>query len=71
MGDFEKKFPARAFWKKKNACSTNEIEKNSCTAACKEKKMLQSYFIIPGGLYEIPAKMQPFRIICKPASHSG
>ena len=32
--------------------------------------MLQSYFIIPGGLYKISAKLQPFQIICKPASHS-
>ena len=43
MGDFEKKFPASAFWKKKIVCSTNDIKKNSCTAASKEKKMLQSY----------------------------
>ena len=32
MGDFEKKFPASACRKKKIACSTNVIEKNSCTA---------------------------------------
>ena len=69
VGDFEKKFPASTFWKKKIACSTKEREKNSCTATSKEK-MLQSYFIIPGGLYKIPAKLQPFQIICKPASHS-
>jgi len=71
VGDFEKKFPASACWKKKIACSTNEIEKNYCTTASKKKKMLQSYFIILEGLYKIPAKLQPFWIICKPASHSG
>ena len=48
-GDFEKKFPASACRKKKIACSTNVIEKNSCAAVRKKKKMLQSYFIIPGG----------------------
>ena len=48
MGDFEKKFRASACRKKKIACSTNVIEKNSCAAVRKKKKMLQSYFIIPG-----------------------
>ena len=43
--DFEE-IPASACLKKKIACSTNEIEKNSCTAASK-KKVLQSCFIIP------------------------
>ena len=51
MGDFEKKNPASACRKKKIACRTNVIEKNSCTAV-RKKKMLQSYFIIPGGLYK-------------------
>ena len=37
-GDFEKKFPASACRKKKIACSTNVIEKNSCTAVRKKKK---------------------------------
>ena len=49
VGDFEKNFPASACRKKKIACSTNVIEKNSCAAVRKKKKMLQSYFIIPGG----------------------
>ena len=71
MGDFEKKFPASACWKKKIACSTSEEEKKILALLQARKKMLQSYFIIPGGLYKIPAKLQPFRIICKPASHSG
>ena len=31
VDDFEKKFPARASWKKKIACSTNEIEKKNLT----------------------------------------
>ena len=35
MGDFEKKFPASACRKKKIVCSTNVIEKNSCTAVKK------------------------------------
>ena len=35
VGDFEKKFPASACRKKKIACSTNVIEKNSCTAVKK------------------------------------
>ena len=48
MGVFEKKFPASACRKKKIACSTNVIGKNSCTAV-RKKKILQSYFIIPGG----------------------
>ena len=37
MGDFEKKFSAIACRKKKIACSTNVIEKNSCTAVRKKK----------------------------------
>ena len=57
MGDFEKKIPASACWKKKIACSTNEIEKKSCTGTSKKKKMLQSYFIIPGRLNKIPEKL--------------
>ena len=46
VGDFEKKFPASARRKKKIACSTNVIEKK--LLRCCRKKMLQSYFIIPG-----------------------
>ena len=50
VGDFEKKFPASACRKKKIACSTNVIEKNSCTAVKKypthqvarKKKILQT-----------------------------
>ena len=49
----KKKIPASACWKKKIACSTNDIEKNSCTAASKKKKMLQSYFI---GALQNPSK---------------
>ena len=71
MGDFEKKIPASACWKKKITCSTNEIEKKIIALLQARKKMLQSYFIIPGGHYKIPAKLQPFQIIGKPASHSG
>ena len=52
MGDFENKFPASTCWNKKIACSTNDIEKNSCTTASK-KKMLQSYFI---GALQNPSK---------------
>ena len=48
MGDFEKKFRASACRKKKIACSTNVIEKNSCAAVRKKKKMFERYFIIPG-----------------------
>ena len=60
VDDFEKKFPASPCRKKKIACSTNEIEKKFLHCCKQEKKMLQSYFIIPGGLYKIPAKLQPF-----------
>jgi len=54
----------------KIACSTNEIEKKIIALLQARKKMLQRYFIIPERLYKIPAKLQPFQIICKPASHS-
>ena len=60
VDDFEKKFPASPCQKKKIACSANEIEKKILHCCRQEKKMLQSYFIIPGGLYKIPAKLQPF-----------
>ena len=39
MGDFEKKNPANACWKKKIACSTNEEEKNLALLQAR-KKML-------------------------------
>ena len=58
VGDFEKKFPASACWKKKIACSTNDIEKNSCTATSKKKNCCKA---ISSGLYKIPAtELQPF-----------
>jgi len=50
VGDFEKKFPASACRKKKIACSTNVIEIKFLHCCKKEKKMLQSYFIIRGSL---------------------
>jgi len=36
-GGVIKKNPASALWKKKIACSTNEIEINPCTAGSKKK----------------------------------
>jgi len=60
VDDFEKKFPASPCRKKKIACSTNEIDKKLLHCCKQEKKMLQSYFVIPGGLYKILAKLQPF-----------
>ena len=55
MGDFEKKFPASACWKKKIACSANEIEKNSCTAASK-KKNCYKVFHHSWGFLQNPSK---------------
>ena len=43
VGDFEKKFPASACLKKKIVSSTNEIEKNSCTAASKKKNVAKLF----------------------------
>ena len=60
VDDFEKQFRASPCRKKKIACSTNEIEKKFLHCCKQEKKMLLSYFIIPGRLYKIPAKLQPF-----------
>ena len=51
MGDFEKKNPASACRKKKIACSTNVIEKNSCTAV-RKKKNVAKLFHHSGGLYK-------------------
>ena len=56
MGDFEIKFPASACMKKKIACSTNDIEKISCTAASKKKNVAKAISL---GLYKISAKLQP------------
>ena len=39
----QKKIPASASWKKKIACSTNEIERKFLHCCKQEKKMLQSY----------------------------
>ena len=52
MDDFQKKVPASPCQKKKIACSTNEIEIKFLHCCKQEKKMLQSYFISPGGLYK-------------------
>ena len=54
MGDFEKNFLQALCWKKKIACSTNEIEKILALLQARKKKMLQSYFIIniPGVHYD-------------------
>ena len=47
MGDFEKKFPASACRRKKN-CMQRKCNRKKILRCCKkEKKMLQSYFIIP------------------------
>ena len=47
MGDFEKKFPASACRRKKN-CTQRKCNRKKILRCCKkEKKMLQSYFIIP------------------------
>ena len=46
VGDFEQKYLQGVVGRKKIACSTNEVKKNSFTAVRKKKKMLQSYFII-------------------------
>ena len=55
MGDFQKKFPASACRKTKIACSTDVIEKKFLRCSKKEKKVLQSYFIIPAfpGVFKI------------------
>ena len=53
MGDFEKKFPASACWKKQIACSINDIEKKFLHCCKQGKKMLQSYFI---GALQNPSK---------------
>ena len=56
MGDFEKKFLASACWKKKIACRTNEIEKNSCTTASKKKKCCKAISSFLGGALQNPSK---------------
>ena len=49
-GWFWKKFPARACWKKKTACSTNEIDKKSCTAVSKKEKCCKAISSFLGAL---------------------
>ena len=44
---FKKNFLQALVGGKTIACSANVIEKKSCAAVRKKKKMLQSYFIIP------------------------
>jgi len=44
VGDFEKKFPASACWKKKIACSTNEIEKKILALLQARKKNVAKLF---------------------------
>jgi len=50
VDDFEKKFPASPCQKKNIACSTNEIEKNSCTAASKKKNVAKLFHHFRGTL---------------------
>ena len=50
VGDFEKKFPANACRKKKIACSTIVIEKNSCAAVRKKKKCCKAISSFRGSL---------------------
>ena len=71
VGDFEKKFLQALVGRKKMHAAQKKSKKILALLQARKKKMLQSYFIIPGGLHKIPAKLLPFRIICKPASHSG
>jgi len=47
-----------------------KYEKKKCTAASKKKNVAR-LFLHSQGPYKIPAKLPPFWIICKPASHSG
>ena len=48
-GDVEEKIPASACWKKNIACSTNEIEKDSCTTSSKKKKCCKAISSFLGG----------------------
>ena len=43
MGDFETKFPASVCWKKKIACSTNEIEKNIALLQARKKNVAKLF----------------------------
>jgi len=65
MGDFEKKFPARACWKKKIACSTNEIEKKFLHC-CKQEKNVAKLFHHSREALQNPSKNAT---ISEPASH--
>ena len=55
MGDFEKKSPASACWKK-NKLHAAKMKEKKILALLQEKKVLQSYFIIPGGALQNPRK---------------
>ena len=59
VDDFEKKFPASPCQKKKNACSTNEIEKNPCTAASKKKNVAKLFHHSRGTSSSIYASKTP------------
>ena len=70
VGDFEKKTCCKRLLEEKIACSTNEIEKVLALLQAR-KKNVAKLFHHSWGVYKIPAKLQPFWIIWKPASHSG
>ena len=55
-GDFEKEFPASAFWKKKTACSTNEIDKKILALLQARKKNIAKLFHHSWGALQNPSK---------------
>ena len=57
MGDFEKKIPASACWKKKIACSTNEIEKNLALLQASNKNVAKLFHHSWGALQN-PSKTE-------------
>ena len=68
--DFENKILAGACWRKKIACSTNEIEINSCTATSKKKNAAKLFHHSCGAL-QTPSKTATIPDNSKSASHSG
>ena len=56
VGDFEKKLPGTACWKKKIASSTNEIEKKNILLCFKQEKNVAKIFHQYLGALQNPSK---------------
>ena len=69
MGDFEKKNSCKRLSEVKN-CMQHKSNRKKFVHCCKKEKNVAKQFHHSGGLYKIPAKLQPFSYLAT-ALNSG